>query len=199
MNDSADQVPIASDEDVSIRLMRDRHDDYVLISQWRSDDRVLEFVWGRDNPMDLALAYEHYGPRARAEDPVVPCIIERGDEPIGYIQYYPVLDKREYRIEDATGVFGIDLFIGEPDLWGAGLGTRALALLVDYLFEAKSANKIVIDPHVTNERAVRSYEKAGFARVKVLEQHEMHEGAMRDAWLMVVDRPDWLSRRAESN
>ena len=49
---------------------------------------------------------------------------------------------------------------------------------------------VVIDPRVENVRAVRCYEKAGFAKVKVLMEHEMHEGAKRDSWLMEVRRAD---------
>jgi len=35
-----------------------------------------------------------------------------------------------------------------------------------------------------HEDAVRCYEKSGFKKVKLLPAHELHEGAMRDCWLM---------------
>ena len=103
------------------------------------------------------------------------------------MQYYPVLDGSEYEIEDDEGVFGVDLFIGEPDLWDRGIGTRAVKVLVEYLLGEIGAARVVIDPAVTNARAVRCYEKSGFRRVKLLPRHELHEGTRRDCWLMVRD------------
>jgi aminoglycoside 6'-N-acetyltransferase len=81
-------------------------------------------------------------------------------------------------------MFGVDMFIGEPELWDRGLGTKALAILVAYLYAAAGARGIVIDPRVANARAIRAYEKAGFRKVKVLPRHEFHEGAWYDNWLM---------------
>ena len=178
---------VAQREELAIRRMRDGLDDYTLMSGWLSDPRVLEFYEGRDNPFDPAQVRDKYGPRARGEDHVVPCILEFEGRAIGYMQYYPVLDGSEYEIEDDEDVFGVDLFIGEPDLWDRGIGTRAVKVLVEYLLGEIGAARVVIDPAVTNARAVRCYEKSGFRRVKLLPRHELHEGTRRDCWLMVRD------------
>lgn len=176
-----------------LRLMRDESQDYELMSKWLTDDRVLEFYEGRDNPFDIDRVLAKYGPCVRGEDgedEVVPCILEYNDTPVGYMQYYPVMKGEEYGIEAVEAVFGIDLFIGEPDLWNRGIGARAMKMLVGYLFSALGATRVVIDPHVTNKRAIRCYEKGGFKKVKVLPRHELHEGELRDVWLMLSDRPD---------
>ena len=165
--------------------MRDERQDYRLMSKWLTDERVLEFVFGRDNPFDLDRVLAKYGPRVRGEDKVVPCILEYNDSPIGYMQYYPVEQGREYGIETVEAVFGIDLFIGEPDHLDCGIGTRAMKILVGYLDSALGAARVVVDPVVTNKRAIRCYEKSGFKKVKVLPRHELHEGTLRDCWLMV--------------
>ena len=170
--------------------MRDDTHDYLLMSSWLTDERVLEFYEGRDNPHDLAKVVEKFGPPARGEGNVVPCIMFHEGVPIGYIQYYAVAEseRHEYEIETIDGVYGVDLFIGKPDLWNQGIGTRLLSMLVNYLFDEPGAVKIVIDPRVSNHRAVRSYEKCGFKRVKVLQNHELHESEYRDCWLMTIDR-----------
>ena len=177
-------------EDIAIRRMRDDTHDYLWMSGWLTDERVLEFYEGRDNPHNLAKVVEKFGPRARGQDSTVPCIMLHDGVPIGYIQYYPVAEseRHEYQLETIDGVYGVDLFIGNPDLWNQGIGTRMLSMLVDYLFDELDALKVVIDPQVSNHRAVRSYEKCGFNRVKVLQNHELHEGEFRDCWLMTIDR-----------
>jgi aminoglycoside 6'-N-acetyltransferase len=169
--------------------MRDEPQDYELMSKWLTDERVLEFYEGRDNPSGLDRILAKFGPRVRGENKVVPCILEHNDTPVGYMQYYPV-STGGYGIEAVEGVFGVDLFIGEPTLWDRGIGTRALKMLVRHMFSTLDAARVVIDPVVTNERAIRCYEKSGFRRVKVLPRAELHEGELRDVWLMAADRPD---------
>ena len=175
---------------LAIRLMRDEPQDYELMSKWLTDDRVLEFYDGRDNPSDLDRVLAKYGPRGRGEDNVVPCMLEFNDSPIGYVQYYPVEDGEEYGIDNVEAVFGIALFIGEPDFWDLGIGIRAMKMLASYLFSALGAMRLVIEPHVTNERAIRCYENSGFKKENVLPRRELHEGELRDVWLMVRDRTD---------
>ncbi len=41
-----------------------------------------------------------------------------------------------------------------------------------------------MDPQAWNTRALRVYEKNGFKKKKYLEKHEMHEGELRDCWLI---------------
>lgn len=177
----------ARDGDVAIRRMRDDPHDYRLMAAWLTDERVLEYYEGRDQPFPYEHVVEKYGPRIR-EGPIVPCILYYRDQEIGYLQYYLVASAQDYELEDASDTYGIDVFIGEPEYWERGIGSRALAALVRYLLEQLGARRVVIDPDVANRRAVRAYEKAGFRKVKVLKEHEWHEGAKRDCWLMAIER-----------
>jgi len=180
---------LVRDGDLLIRRLRDDPRDYRLMAGWLTDERVMEFYHGRDNPYPYERVVQKYGPRARGEDPegVLACIMELAGRAIGYMQYYPARAE-EYGLEDASGTYGIDMFIGEPELWGGGAGSRALMALVGYIFEQMGATRVIIDPHVDNERAVRAYEKCGFRKVKVLPAHELHEGVWRDCWLMALER-----------
>ena len=81
-------------------------------------------------------------------------------------------------------VYGIDQFIGEPDYWNRGIGTEYLKLVLKFLREEKQADAVIMDPHQDNIRAVKFYQKAGFRIIKILPEHELHEGAMRDCYLM---------------
>jgi aminoglycoside 6'-N-acetyltransferase len=177
------------DGNLAIRPMRDDLADYECLARWLSDPRVLEFYDGRDHPLSLAGAIEKYSPRILAADGVTPCLLILQDDPLGYMQYYPVSDedKAEYGLdagEDASGLYAFDQFIGEPEHWNQSLGTRAVTLLVEYLLRNKMARRIVIDPQARNPRAIRCYEKCGFRKVKLLPGNELHEGKMEDCWLM---------------
>ncbi|MNN98743.1 Bifunctional AAC/APH [compost metagenome] len=82
-------------------------------------------------------------------------------------------------------MYGLDQFIGETDYWNQGIGSQLITEVVKHLVEKRGASKIVLDPQAWNTRAIRVYEKCGFTKKKYLEKHELHEGELRDCWLMV--------------
>lgn len=84
--------------------------------------------------------------------------------PFGYIQDY---DPRSWAMHHFGGLppgsRGIDQFIGEPHMIGRGHGSAFIRAHVDRLL-AQGAPAVGTDPAPANARAIRAYEKAGFAR-----------------------------------
>ncbi len=155
--------------------------DYGTLARWLSDRRVLAFYEGRDRPHSLDLVRMRFG----TEDGVRRCILVFAGRDVGYVQFYREDDAemRSYGWEADPNAYGVDLFIGEVDLWNRGVGTRALSALCRHLFQV-GATRIVVDPQAWNTRAIRCYEKCGFRQVRYLPAHEWHEGILRDCWLM---------------
>jgi len=181
------RVLLDDGSDVAVRPMRDQSEEYQILARWLTDDRVLEWIYGRDNPYPLERVLAKYRSRVLRETDVRVCLIEHGGTTVGFIQYFPVReisDVESYGLTEGAGVWGLDMWIGEPELWSQGIGSKALRLVIDYLFARDDAVKLVIDPRIDNPRAVRAYEKAGFHRARILPGHELHEGLQRDAWLM---------------
>lgn len=172
-------------ERISIRLLEEK--DIAVMAKWLSDPRVLEYYEGRDNPHDEQLVESHFLNR---QDETGRCIVEYEGKAIGYIQFYPVLaEEREiYGYGSQEKIFGTDQFIGEPDYWNKGIGTDLMGLIKHYLFDSLGADRIVMDPQAENKRAIACYEKCGYRKIKLIEKHEMHEGEMRDCWLMECNR-----------
>lgn len=124
---------------------------------------------------------------------MVPTLLLRDGEPIGFMQFYEVSDlppgePKRLGMDDGRGTYGIDLFIGRPDLWDQGIGTRAVGAFVRWLFEERGARMVFADPRATNLRAIRCFEKAGLGKIRVLSGHERYEGRLEDCWLMAVER-----------
>ena len=136
----------------------------------------------------------HYATAALAVEGVTGCVIEHGDEPVGYLQYFPVASfGAEYGLDagdDTADVWACDMFVGDADRWGQGIGGAALRAVLDHLVIDRGARRVLIDPRVVNERAVHLYERVGFRRVKVLAGHEVHEGRAWDNWLMSYEALD---------
>ncbi|MNB68364.1 Bifunctional AAC/APH [compost metagenome] len=168
-----------SEGKIAVRCLENR--DRELLAGWLSDDRVLEWYEGRDNPFDA----EKVDAAFYKKDETTRCIAEYEDRAVGYIQFYPLADE-EKRIYGYTAenVWGIDQFIGEPGCWNRGIGTMLVSSMVRYLRSKANAERIVTDPRTVNERAIRCYEKCGFRKVKMLPEREWHEGRYQDCWLM---------------
>jgi len=81
----------------------------------------------------------------------------------------------------------IDLEIGDKTLWGCGLGTRMIALLVEFGFEVEHADAIFgccIGDY--NQRSRRAFEKNGFVIDEVIAQPD--GGKAKEVYDMVLRR-----------
>ncbi|MCQ6265161.1 acetyltransferase [Fictibacillus sp. WQ 8-8] len=163
------------------------YEDRFVLAKWLSDPSVLEFYEGRDRPHDIYKVIQKF---FKKEDETVGCIVEYDGIDIGYIQFYKldVEAKHAYGYRDET-VYGMDQFLGEARYRDRGIGTDLVAGMLEYLVSDKQAQVIIMDPQTWNKRAIRCYEKCGFKKVKVLAEHEWHEGKYRDCWLIEF-RPD---------
>ncbi len=95
-------------------------------------------------------------------------IISIAGTPAGYLQCYDLTRWNTGFGPQPPGTRGIDLFIGEPDLIGAGHGSAVLRSFGDDLFQ-NGVPQIVTDPDPANGRAVRAYQKAGFATDRMVD------------------------------
>lgn len=155
-----------------------------LLVKWLSDPEILQYYEGRDHPHDEGKVARHF---FEDDEDVVRCVIEYDGSPIGYLQFYEVdeVEREIYGYDDfAETIYGMDQFIGESAYWNKGIGTELVRSVVAYLMAEKGAHRIVMDPQTQNTRAIRCYEKCGFEKVKLLPNHELHEGKYRDCWLI---------------
>lgn len=161
--------------------------DKALLVTWLNDPMVLTYYGGRDRPHDRDMVDAHF----YQEDSVTRCLIEFHHQSIGYIQFYELDEEErlEYGYSDPTEkIYGTDQFIGETAYWDQGIGKLLVSSMLDYLIGVAKADRVVMDPQQWNVRAISCYERCGFKKVKELIAHEMHEGQLRDCWLMAYSR-----------
>lgn len=170
-------------ENIRVRTLTDN--DMTILHKWLTDDRILEFYGGRDKKYSLEDIKKKY--TESWKDEVIRVIIEYNDIPIGYGQIYKMYDElyEDYHYQKSDEiVYGMDQFIGEPDYWSKGIGTKYTKLVFEYLKKERNADAIILDPHQDNKRAIRMYEKAGFRKIEDLPEHELHESKKEDCYLM---------------
>lgn len=183
-----DPAVVLQDGGIRLRRLRDSADEYALLARWLNEPHV-RYWWDPDNPpATAATVAEQYGPFTRAGDPTTACIIEVGDEPVGYIQFYPWSADAEYArtvgVEYAEGDWGLDVFIGAPDRVERGLGTQVVDLLCTHLGREFDATSVMLVTDTANARAQRAYEKAGFSRIAEIIDTDTRNGERVRSYLM---------------
>jgi RimJ/RimL family protein N-acetyltransferase len=143
-------------------------DDLSLVFDWRRREHVRAWWSGIEALED---AERKYLPRIEGDEPTAVYLILLAGKPIGLIQTYLVADYRdEWPIDVEPGVAGVDLFIGEEELVGRGLGPRILQEFVDeVVFANPSTIACVAGPDVRNHASIRAFEKAGFVRAGIVD------------------------------
>jgi RimJ/RimL family protein N-acetyltransferase len=94
-------------------------------------------------------------------------------------------------IDTVNGNAALGIVVGEEGDRGAGYGTDAVNALVDFGFGELRLERIWLDVYEGNDRAIRAYEKAGFAREAVLRKAAFHRGEHLDVIRMAILRAEW--------
>ena len=156
--------------------------DFGMLHNWLGRPHVREW-WGP--APSLAEIEIDYLPLTHSESTTRGYIAWREDQAIGFVQSYVVLGSGDGWWPDATdpGARGMDQFLAHPEDLGRGLGSAMIRAFVQELFLDPSVTKVQVDPSPHNERAIRSYVRAGFHDLGAI---DTPDGA---AVLMVCERP----------
>lgn len=162
---------------IFLRLMTAADTD--LIVAWRNKDVVRKnFIY---QELFTREGHENWI-RTRVETgQVVQMIIcdDATGKPLGSV-YIRDIDREHNKAE-----YGI--FIGEDDARGRGIGTAAAKLMLRYCFEEEGLHRVYLRAFADNLQAIRSYEKAGFAREGLLRDDVRIGGEYRDIqWMAAV-------------
>jgi RimJ/RimL family protein N-acetyltransferase len=119
--------------------------------------------------------------------------VEAGGEFVGGVSWHP----SHYGPIPAPAVnFGIGLF---PFGRGKGYGTEAQRLLVEYLFNNTTVNRVEASTDVENLAEQRSLEKIGLQREGIMRGCHFREGRYNDMVLYATIRADFEAARASAN
>lgn len=155
--------------------------DLPLVETWLRREHVAR--WWRD---DLARQIAELGAGIAGDDAAEYFLIGLEGRSIGLIQTYLASDHPAWDavVRVGPGVAGVDLFVGEPELIGRGLGPRVLAEFVrDVVFADPAVTAVVATVEEPNRRSWRAFEKAGFRHVRDVEEDGLQHRLMR------LDRP----------
>lgn len=98
-------------------------------------------------------------------------------------------------LDPDNGSVMFHITIGEPDAWGHGYGTEAAEMMLWLAFERIGLHRVALSVFGFNERAIRSYEKAGFSVEGRDREAIFRDGQRWDELTMGILAPEWHARR----
>lgn len=176
-----------------VRLRAIERSDLLLFKDWLNDPEVTQ---GLTIYLPLSNAHEEKWFEKMLENPMdeQPLVIEvlekDGWHPIGNCGFH----KLDWRCRSAE----VGIFIGKKSMWNQGFGTEAMRLLLQHGFDTLNLNRIALDVYATNQRAIHSYEKAGFVLEGRKRQAMYKAGKFVDILFMSILRSEWLAKPSEA-
>ena len=110
---------------------------------------------------------------------------------------------RTLRDQKTIGLIGMDgirwvhgdawigIGLGDRDYWGKGYGTDAMLVIQRYAFEELGLHRLSLTVFEYNQRAIRSYEKAGFVEEGRARKFLKRGGRRYDMLFMGILRDEW--------
>ncbi|ESQ90350.1 hypothetical protein ABAC460_09350 [Asticcacaulis sp. AC460] len=131
-------------------------DDLDLVNGWILAPHVAQWWVDADGPAEPIGLEDFDEPDFRM------WLVMHDGVPFAYMQDYdPHLYPGHHFADRPAPARGIDQFIGVADMVGKGHGSAFIRQRAAELFD-EGAVVVVTDPHPSNGRAIRAYEKAGF-------------------------------------
>lgn len=188
-----DDLTLVRTPRVSIRrkTLDDALDDY----RWRRDPDVMRF----DGLTPIKESYTEFLRQLEAELSVINptrqvfAVDDAEGRHIGNVMYY--------NVDSGAQTAEVGMSLGEPAARGHGLGSEAMTAFVYYLWNAQPYRTLFLHTLEWNERARRSFARAGFAstsRVVRKDDVFIRMEARREWWLMHFDAGRIPAEHADS-
>lgn len=163
-------------------------DDIDALYTWECDIELA--LWSGWTPVVSSTAFrQKYEQRiTNPESDLVVLAIQFEGRIVGFVQLAEIdtYEKRAF----------LGIVIGEKALWGRGIGSTAIRLLLDYAFTVRGLERVSAEVYGFNQRSMRLMERVGFQKEGVLRQYEIHNGARQDLHLYGFLKPEFYQKYA---
>ncbi|HEU5318457.1 MAG TPA: GNAT family protein [Chloroflexota bacterium] len=143
-------------------------------------DPEFERLLGHDAPATTAMTEEQAAAwlRSRTRQPFN-WAIDVGERCVGTVGFV--------NLGRTWATLSIEIF--DPSLWGRGLGTGAVRLVLGHAFNTLGLHRVELQVHGYNHRAIRAYEKSGFVREGIVRECTRVDGQwIEDVTMSILDR-----------
>ncbi|WP_040952033.1 GNAT family N-acetyltransferase [Gorillibacterium massiliense] len=178
------------------RLFGDR----IMLREYQKEDLPYIRQWCNDGEITEHLSDRFLYPQTvNASEAFLNGVLEGKSDFKGFViaskdsaEYIGQIDLFQLDWKNRSAELGI--VIGRKDLLGAGYGSEAIRLLLDFAFDSMNLNRVYLELHEANRRGRKCYEKCGFKEEGRLKEKLYKNGRYIDMIIMSV-----LKREHEAN
>lgn len=169
----------------------------VILRDYRRDDIPQIRKWVNDLDSIQYLSTIFWFPQSQTD---TDSFVERMMQPSQFSACFVIADKSDESYIGQLDLFRIDwklrqgeigVVIGRKDKRGQGVGTEALKLLEEYAFMTLGLERLELEVHMENERALHCYKNAGFTLEGVKRHAYFHNGRFTDVGFMSILAEEW--------
>lgn len=175
---------------VGDRVLLRRHapTNLATFQRWYADPDVARLTRYQDGPMRPEEIDRFFAARVIGPDTFTMAVhLRASDRLIGSCAFS--------QLDGDNGSALYHITIGEKDLWGQGYGTEATELMLEHAFTRLGLHRVALSVFAFNERAIRSYQKNGFAIEGRAREAIWRGGRFWDEIAMSILEAEWRGRR----
>jgi RimJ/RimL family protein N-acetyltransferase len=171
-----------------VTLRHHRPENLPAVRRWYGDPELAKLTRYQTRPMSSEEVDHFFRTRLLSRDALAYAIHVRETGRLIGVTTFSALDP-----DNGSALYHIT--IGERDAWSRGYGTEATELMLEHAFTRLNLHRVALSVFSFNQRAIRSYEKAGFRIEGRLREAIWREGRFWDEVQMGVLQDEWLDRR----
>ncbi|MGG4489968.1 GNAT family N-acetyltransferase [Metabacillus idriensis] len=176
--------PVIAGKKVILRPFN-AEEDFPYIEECLKDPVVLKYT-GSSDEYDREEVYRWYKSRNEQIERLDLAIIDLAQDLLVGEAVLNLYDEKQQSMN-------FRILIG-PRGRDSGLGTEASRLIIDYVFKNTALKCLTLSVFAFNPRAMKVYEKLGFAAYSVDKNELEFEGEWIDSINMKLTREDWMKR-----
>ena len=171
-------------------LRRHRNENLRAFQSWYSDPEVARLTRYQSGPLSADEIQRFYYGRIMGSDFLAMAIhVRESDRLIGTCAFS--------QLDGDNGSTLFHITIGERDAWGHGYGSEATELMVAHAFTRLALHRVALTVFEFNVRAIRTYEKCGFAVEGRARGAIFRDGRFWDEIHMSILASEWEARQRE--
>ena len=171
-------------------LRRHRNENLRAFQSWYSDPEVARLTRYQPGPLSADEIQRFFYGRIMGSDFLAMAIhVRESDRLVGTCAFS--------QLDGDNGSTLFHITIGERDAWGHGYGSEATELMVAHAFTRLALHRVALTVFEFNVRAIRTYEKCGFAVEGRARGAIFRDGRFWDEIHMSILAPEWEARQKE--
>ncbi len=168
----------------TVVLRKHAADNLAAFRRWYADPEIARLARYQDGPMRTEEIERFFTSRVLGVDSLALAVhVRTSNRLIGTCAFS--------QLDSDNGSVLYHITIGERDAWARGYGTEATRLMLDHAFGALGLHRVALSVFEFNERAIRSYVRAGFVVEGRAREAIWRDGRFWDEIQMSILEQDW--------